>query len=159
MWFNFQTNCYEEAVGALIVYAVYRSRDKRFKVSMDMWGVIERAVKSVAKRASDLDVFIERLKPKLSCPTIKPQFSQTLLDIPVDFIALPDGGYIRREEKGKREFLVDVLEGVEHKAVLENLYKKSSKIILLVRDRLERERPLEAHFSKIEEEEVSNDSK
>lgn len=161
MFYNFQTDCFEEATASLIVYAVYRSRDlKKFKVSPDMWGIIERAVKSVAKRAEDLDVFIEKLKPKLACSTIKPQFAQTILDIiPIEMIALPDGGFVKREEKGKRRFLVDVLAEVDHKIVLENLYKKSSKIILLVRDRIEREKPLEGQFTSFDSDEVKEEIK
>lgn len=152
MFYNFQTDCFEEATAALLVYAVYRSRDtKKFKVSLDMWGIIERAVKSVAKRSEDLDIFLEKLKPKLCCSSIRPQFMQTILDIPVEMIALPDGCFVKREEKGKRRFLVDVLNEVDNKTVLENLYKKTSKVILLVRDRIEREKPIESQFIKDDE--------
>ena len=74
MYYNFDTSDENAAVAALLVYATYRSRDlKRFKVNPEMWSTIERAVKSVAKRAPDLGEFLERLKPKLSCSSIKPR--------------------------------------------------------------------------------------
>jgi len=150
MYFNFMTDTFEEAVGALLVYATWRSRDiKKMKITPDIWGYVERSVKSVAKRAMDLDCFLENLKPKLHCPTIKPAFSQTILDIPVEMIALGDGSFVKREEQGRRRFLVDVLAEVDHQTVLANLYRKTSKIILLVRDRCERERPLEGTFQKL----------
>lgn len=47
MIYNFDTNAQHEAVSALLVYAVYRSRDrKRFKVTPEMWGQIERFCKA-----------------------------------------------------------------------------------------------------------------
>ena len=54
MIYGFDTQDKEAATAALIVYAIYRSRDiKRFKVSTQMWGQIERFVKSSAKRAKN----------------------------------------------------------------------------------------------------------
>lgn len=156
MYYNFDTDRQEAAVAALLVYAIYRSRDvKRFKVTPDMWGIIERAVKSTAKRARDLGEFIERLKPKLMCSTIHPRWAQTLPEGVVTMKALPDGSFAQVEEKGKRQFLTDVLQEVDHQQVLDALYRQTALVILLVRDRLEREKPIEARF---EVEEVELDA-
>ena len=38
---------------------------------------------------------------------------------------------------------MQILEEIDHQAVLDILYKKTSWLIALVRDRLEREKPLE----------------
>ena len=47
MFYGFDTSSEEAAIGALLVYGIYRSRDmKRFKITPDMWGVIERVVKA-----------------------------------------------------------------------------------------------------------------
>lgn len=151
MYYNFDTDDHGSAVAALLVYAVYRSRDsKRFKVSMDMWGIIERAVKSVAKRAADLGEFIEKLKPKLMCSTIQPRWAKTIPDGLVSMKLLPDGCIVEVADKGKRQFLTDVLQEVDHREVLDILYKKTALVILLVRDRLEREKPIEAKFETME---------
>lgn len=144
MYYGFITSDENAAIGALLVYGIYRSRDyKRFKVTPDMWGMIERAVKSAAKRALDLNDFIEKLKPKLHCSTIKPQYMMgheklTMMKDP------RTGEIIELKEQGKRKFWVELLEDADHEMVLKRLYERTSLIIALVRDRLEREKPLEA---------------
>ena len=140
--YGFKTSDRAEATGALLVYAIYRSREPgRLKVTPDLWGRVERAVKSAAKRADDLGDFIERLKPKLGCSTIRPQHART---VPEDVLTLvPDGhgGFIERGDKGEpRQFLTELLEDVDHEQVLDVLYRKAAVEILLVRDRLEREK-------------------
>lgn len=153
MYYNFDTGDEHQATAALLVYAVYRSRDtRRFKVTPDMWGQIERAVKSSAKRAQDLGDFIERLKPKLHCATIQPRWARTIPDGIVSMREMPDGSFAEVQDLGQRQFLTDVLGNIEHQEVLENLYRKTALTILLVRDRLEREKSLEAALYEKEEE-------
>jgi len=156
MYYGFDTSDENAAIGALLVYGIYRSRDvKRFKVSPDMWGMIERAVKSCSKRSMDLNDFIERLKPKLHCSTIKPQFMKTDLNTLTMHHNPETGEIIHIKDEGKREFWTRLLEECDHKTVLERLYGRTSLIIALVRDRLERERPLEIKgIIKEEEEEI-----
>jgi hypothetical protein len=154
MIYNFDTSDENAATGAFLVYAVYRSRDmKRFKITPGMWDTIERAVKSVAKRAEDLPEFIEKLKPKLACASIKPKWAKTVPDDMVDLITMmknPDGSlYQVGAADEKRQFLTDVLESADHRAVLDVLYKKAAYVVLLVRDRLEREKPYEAQFEDV----------
>jgi hypothetical protein len=149
MYYNFDTKDREHAVAALLVYAIYRSRDvKRFKVSPDMWGQVERATKGAAKRAGDLGDFIEKLKPKLHCATIQPRWAKTLPDGLKTMQIQDDGSIIEVADMGRRQFLMDVLQEINHKAVLEVLYKKTALVVLLVRDRLEREKPMEAFIIK-----------
>lgn len=153
--YNFDTSNENAATAALLVYAIYRSRNvKRFKVTPDMWGMIERAVKSASKRAGDLGDFIEKLKPKLHCETIHPRWQKTDPFSEEDkrlinMVAMSDGSFVEIGEKGKgkRQFLVGVLEEVDHRAVLDFLYRKTALVILLVRDRLEREKPIEAKLT------------
>lgn len=147
MYYNFDTDDHTAATAALLVYAVYRSRDsKRFKVTPDMWGMIERATVSASKRAPDLADFIQKLKPKLHCPTIHPRWAKTVPDGVVSMKMMPDGTIAQVEDKGRRQFLTDVLQEVDHREVLDYLYRKAALVILLVRDRLEREKPIEAKF-------------
>lgn len=153
MYYNFDTDRHEAATAALLVYAIYRSRDlKRFKITPDMWGIIERAVKSTAKRARDLGEFIEKLKPKLMCSTIHPRWANTLPEgmETVAMKPLPDGSFAEIREQGRRQFMTDLLQEVDHKEVLDVLYRQAALVILLVRDRLEREKPYEAKFEEVE---------
>ncbi|MDF1578607.1 MAG: hypothetical protein P1P81_09230 [Desulfobulbales bacterium] len=113
---DFATDNQASATAALLVYAAYRSRDqRRFKASTDMWAKIERFVKAAAKRAESLPRFLENLKPRLSCPNVRPS---TL----------------------KPVSLADLQAPSDTPAVLAVLYKETAWVILLVRDRLERER-------------------
>jgi len=153
MYFNFQTDDHSAATAALIVYAIYRSRNKkRFKITTDMWGIIERAIKSKAKRAEDLYDFMEKLKPRLACESIHPRWAKTLPDeeIMKSLTYGPNGEIIEIEEKGKRQFMTELLGEADHKEVLNWLEKKANYIVLLVRDRLEREKPIETKFNIIE---------
>ncbi|MFZ5687858.1 MAG: hypothetical protein ACOY9Y_06660 [Bacillota bacterium] len=147
MYYNFDTEHQGTAVAALLVYAIYRSRDsKRFKVSPDMWGMIERAVGSAAKRALDLADFIQKLKPRLHCATIHPRWAKTMPDGVVSMKMMPDGSFVQVADQGRRQFLADVLQEVDHREVLDILYRKTALVVLLVRDRLEREKPIESKF-------------
>lgn len=148
MYYNFDTDDHGAAVAGLLVYAIYRSRNlKRFKITPDMWSMIERAVKSASKRAADLGDFIEKLKPKLHCETIQPRWANTMPEGVVTMKLNPDTGeFIQVQDKGRRQFLTDVLQEVDHRQVLDLLYRKTALVVLLVRDRLEREKPVEAKF-------------
>jgi len=156
MYYGFETNSEDAAIGALIIYGIYRSRDmKRFKVTPDMWGIIERACKSSAKRALDLHDFIEKLKPRLMCSTLKPKWMATDPETITMAVDRETGELIQKQDKGRRQFWVGILEQVNHGPILEILYQKTSWVIALVRDRLEREKPLEVSgIIKEDEEEI-----
>ena len=126
MLIGFDTERPDAAAAACLVYSVYRARDvRRFKVDMDMWNRIERFTKASAKRAASLAEFVERLKPRLSCEGLRP--------LPV---AAADG------VPAHRDFLIDVLgrPAAAPGDVLRALYRETSLCVLLVRERLEREK-------------------
>lgn len=138
MLYQFDTEDRATATAALCVYAVYRSRNKaRYKVKVDMWSQIERFVKAAAKRANSLGEFLEALKPRLACESISPKA------MAVGTMPVADGFDLRLSPPG-REFLTAVVSQVDQAAVLRLLYRETTWIVLLVRDRLERERPVEA---------------
>lgn len=151
MTYGFDTSDDAAATGALIVYAIYRSRDtRRYKVTPDMWSQIERFTKAAAKRATTLARFIEALKPRLSCGTIQPRWMEAGITGVVPLGATGHGEYVQLATQQGREFLTAVVEQADQAAVLDKLYRETAWIVLLVRDRLERERPLEARFAKQE---------
>jgi hypothetical protein len=145
LYYNFDTSDEASAIGATFVYGIYRSRDtKRFKVTPSMWGQIEQGVKSAAKRAIDLNDFIEKLKPKLSCSSVQPRWMPGRDNWVTMAVDSKTGEVVSVNDQGRRVFWTSLLEEVDHRFVLERLYKRTSLIIALVRDRLERERPLES---------------
>lgn len=50
------------------------------------------------------------------------------------------------DQAEQREFLTGVLARVDQRRVVDLLYRQTAYCVLLVRDRLERERPIEARF-------------
>lgn len=158
MYYGFDTSNEFAGIAALVVYGIYRSRDvRRFKVTPDMWATIERAVKSSAKRALDLHDFIEKLKPKLMCASIQPRWMSTDPKT-ITMVRDETGTFIQKGEEGRRQFWVEILEQVDHELVLKILREKTAWVIALVRDRIERERPLEAAgFIKDDEAEVAEE--
>lgn len=146
MIYNFDTDDTNAATAALLVYAIYRSRDlKRFKITPDLWAQIERFAKASAKRARDIPEFIEQLKPRLACATIHPRTMEAGIK-GLQAITNADGRTEYIQSGDSREFLTGVLRECDPRNVLERLYKNTAWVVLLVRDRLERERPLESKW-------------
>jgi hypothetical protein len=144
MFYGFDTDDEATATAAQIVYTVYRSRDQRkLKVTPGFWGIIERHVKSTAKRAETLGEFIERLKPRLGCSSISPKWATTGLPQEARYEKAQDGSLIELADKGRKTFLLDAINHTDQAAVLEVLYGMAALVVLLVRDRLEREKPLD----------------
>lgn len=151
MIYNFDTENEDLALASLLVYAIYQSRDKnKFKVTPDMWGIIERQVKSSSKRAITILDFLEKFKSKIKCSTIAPRYMRTSSNAEV---LVPDGhgGFISRREEKINSFWTQEIEKADDKKVLNELYKHTNFVILLVRERLEREKILR-EFGKLEEE-------
>lgn len=126
MKYGYDTDRDDAAVAAFLIYSVYTSRDRaRLKISMDLWSRIERFVKAASKRAQTLPEFVERLKPRLCCETLRP-------------IRIPstDG------QEDTREFLTGVLgrPAADPALVLRALFRETSLCVLLVREKLEREK-------------------
>lgn len=147
-FYGFDTDDRDLATAALCVYAIYRSRDrKRFKITPDLWAQIERFVKASAKRADSIPRFLEALKPRLACDTIHPRaMAVGVKGVPT--VTFSDGSFaeLGSEQAEQREFLTGVLAGCDQRRVIDALYRETAWVILLVRDRLERERPVEARF-------------
>ena len=160
MIFGFDTNDQDEATAALLLYVVYRSRDRqRFKVSPDMWERIERFTKDAAKRSVTLPQFIEELKSsrRLYAPSLHPRYLEVGMagEIPLVTVNKPDGTLsyaIQLPDKPAemREFGIKVIQQANARSVLSLAYRSTAYVVLLVRDRLERESPIEQQFDLIE---------
>ena len=161
MIYGFDTSDEAAATGALLVYAIYRSRDRhRYKITPDMWAQIERFAKDAAKRARSLPAFIETLKPRLSCGAIHPRWmaiGETPTDVPMIAITKPNGSVAAFVQPPaaveRREFLTALIERSDARAVVRVIYDHTAWVVLLVRDRLEREKPLEAMLERLDAEE------
>ena len=143
MIYGFDTTDEAAATAALVVYAIYRSRDKkRYKVSPSMWEQIERFIKSSAKRAETIPTFIEKFKPKVMCGTISPRWCEAGVMNDIGLVSMGDGSLLGVSDDDRREFLTPIIAKCNEPAV-RWLYKEPSWIVLLVRERLEREKTIE----------------
>lgn len=156
MIFGFDTNNRDAATAALLVYAVYRSRDiGRFEIRFDMWDRIERAIKNAAKRAKTLPEFLEALKPRLACGALKPRWLEIGANGTVPMIAIHnEGGGVKEfiqpaADPDAREFLTGIFEEANARAVIRKLYRETTWISALVRNRLESEKPIESMIDKL----------
>lgn len=143
MIYGFETNNENLALSSLLVYAVFKSRDtSKFKVTPDMWGIIERQVKASAKRSISILDFLENFKKKLKTSSIQPRFMNYDNKKEKITIELEDGTLVEREEKRKNYFWTNEIENADNRAVLNELYNHTNFVILLVREKLEIEKKL-----------------
>lgn len=164
MIYGFDTEDENAAVGALLVYATYRSRDiSKFKGSAsDYWGQIERFIKRSAKPSRRLGEFLERLKKDLSCASVKPRWMEIgHQHNPVMIIRREEDGRIKEliepSTDQRREFLTHIFETADHRSALKLLYSETGWITALVRDRLEREKPIESALTAADVDETPQD--
>lgn len=88
----------------------------------------------------------------MACDTINPRWSSTG-NISANAIYNEDGSFIVKGESSQsRDFMLEITEAAPEKqeTIVATVYEQTQRIILLVRDRLERERPYESDF-KVEE--------
>lgn len=140
MLLGFNTGNEIKAKAAMLVYVVYKSRDvKRGPSGLDMWGQIERFAKAAAKRSEGIDDFVNSFKRKMACSTINPHWMRN--DISSTNAILKGDGTIMSFGGDLRAFGLEIFDDEENgKSVVDCIYNKTQIIILLVRDRLEREK-------------------
>lgn len=166
MIYGFDTSDEPAAIAALMVYVVWRSRDRvRFKITPDVWGQVERFVKDAAKRAKTLPDMLEGLKRpgRMNAPTLHPRYMEVGAkgEIPMVAVVGEDGRlkeaiqFSTDRELGLREFGTRVFERADARAVIRAAYANTGFVVLLVRDRIEREKPIEAQFETMIEGEVA----
>ncbi|MEK3645844.1 hypothetical protein [Aeribacillus sp. FSL M8-0235] len=116
-----------------------------------MWGQIERFTKVSAKRATTIGAFLETFKRKMACESINPKWCDSGSQV---MSAIEDelGNIIISGERG-RQFLTEIIESGKDQEILHQLYKETARVIMLVRDRLEREKPIESKLEEIIESE------
>ena len=140
MLLGFNTENEIKAKAAMLVYVIYKSRDaKRGPSGLDMWGQIERFAKAAAKRSEGIDDFVNSFKRKIACSTINPYWMRN--DISATNAAVLKDGSIMSFVGDLRVFGLEIFDDEANgKEIVECLYSKTQIVILLVRDRLEREK-------------------
>jgi hypothetical protein len=139
MRFGFDVDDEDTAVACVLVYAVWRSRNPaRLKITPDVWSKIERWVRASAMRSNTLPRFVDLFKRSVGCDTLAPRWMAAAMAGEFPSRANPE------QSPPRREFLTSVMGYGRQREVLRILERETAYVIALVRERLERERPLEA---------------
>lgn len=87
----------------------------------------------------------------MACESINPKWCDSGSQV---MSAIEDelGNIIISGERG-RQFLTEIIESGKDQEILHQLYKETARVIMLVRDRLEREKPIESKLEEIIESE------
>lgn len=141
MLLGFETDNEVKAKAAFIIYVIYKSRDvKRGPSGVDMWGQIERFAKASAKRSDGIDDFVNSFKRKMACATINPRWMKNDGAAANAYVTKNNEIMVFNNSES-RTFGLDVFDDEEKgREIVDCIYNKTQIIILLVRDRLEREK-------------------
>lgn len=147
MIYHFDTEDESAGTAALLLYATWRSRDSsRFKITPDVWDQVTRFVKASAKRSRSIPEFLDSLMPRLCAGSLKPKWLSVGYRGLTAFDNHGVTEYLDAGGSDRREFMTGVLEHADHREVLARLFKETAWVVLLVRDRLEREKSLESYL-------------
>lgn len=151
MKYHFDTTDESAAVAALLVYAVWRSRDiSKFKVTPEVWEQATRFIKASAKRAETITQFLESLMPRFCTTVLKPKW----LEVGYRGITSLSNGEYMQSNAPRREFLTGLINESDHAEVISRLFNETAWVVLLVRDRLEHEKRFENDVAAIEDQEL-----
>ncbi|KQQ90968.1 hypothetical protein [Aureimonas sp. Leaf324] len=129
-----------------------------------MWARIERFVKDSAKRSKTLPAFIEALKPRLACETISPRWMRIGSNGEVPLLAVHDAEtgalreYVQIDDPDRREFPTKLVERSDARQTIQRLFSETAWVVMLVRDRIEREKPAEKRLTAAVDAEIEGEA-
>jgi len=118
-----------------------------------MWSQIERFVRRAAKRADGIGDFLKSLKPLMGCGAINPHWSRSG-NPAMNAVQFEDGSiFVHGGDDEPRDFMLSITEASPERQqqIVNILYDQTQRIILLVRDRLEREKPFDPKITEVTE--------
>lgn len=133
MQLNFETDNVTRARAALLLYAIYRSRDKNSSLNgLETWNRLESYCKGACRKSSTTSEFVTKFKEMSKTGAIKPKY---LTGGTNGMQMLPDGTIVESSEA--KEFHTEILEDDSIRDVIEKEYPL---IVMLVRERIQREK-------------------
>ncbi len=131
MYYNFDTDDLTRAKAALLLYAMYRSRDKQSSLNgVDTWTRFTAYIQGACLKSSTTAEFVQAFCKKARVSAIKPRYLDT-----GDPVRMPDGEMI--EAEGVHDYRAGI---VEDNSLLPVLNRENVYLTLLVRERIQRER-------------------
>lgn len=89
----------------------------------------------------------------MACETINPKWCESM-DVGFNAIIRNDGTIEQYGNDSKRNFLTEIIESGNDLKITEAIYKETGRVVMLVRERLEREKPIEKQMEEIIEGEI-----
>ena len=133
MYYKFNTDDRDRARAALLIYALYKSRDESSPMTgVDTWSRVESACIGACKKSSTTSEFVTQFKKIAKVGSIKPRYLATR---DKGFAEMEDGSLIQMS--GVKEYRTDIIEDDEVRRTIEKDYPL---LVLLVRDRIQREK-------------------
>lgn len=132
MLYNFDTSEKKRARAALLIYALYKSRDPSSPLNgLETWSRAESFCKAACLKSSTTAEFVTKFKEMSKIPSIKPFY----LTDPDGFVQMPDGSVVQSD--AVRDYKLDIFEDDDVRNTIETEYPI---IVMLVRERIQREK-------------------
>lgn len=132
MLYNFDTSKKKRARAALLIYALYKSRDLSSPINgLETWSRAESFCKAACLKSSTTAEFVTKFKEMSKIPSIKPFY----LTDPDGFVQMPNGSVVQSD--AVRDYKLDIFEDDDVRNTIETEYPI---IVMLVRERIQREK-------------------
>lgn len=132
MLYNFDTSDAGRARAALLIYALFKSRDAGSPLNgLETWTRAESFCKAGCLKSSNTAEFVTRFKEMAKIPSIKPYY----LTGSDGLVQMPDGSVIQSDKI--RDYKMDIF---EDDSIRETIEREYPIIVMLVRERIQREK-------------------
>mgnify|MGYP004534993973 CR=1 FL=1 len=132
MLYKFDTESVEHAKCALLMYALYKSRDKNSPLNgIETWDRFNSFVRGACLKSTNMREFVQNFCRKAKIESIKPYILAT-----DDLVVLPDTGEVI-QSKEWRNYNINIF---EDDSLLNIINNETLYIITLVRERIQREK-------------------
>lgn len=132
MQFGFDTDSEVRGRAALLLYAMYRSRSEASALNgLETWNRFASFTKGAALKATTTAEFCDQFCKMAKVPSVKPRY----LKSDDGMVFMPDGSII--QSTGVDDYKIEI---VEDNSLLKLFEKESQLLVMLVRERIQREK-------------------
>lgn len=132
MLYKFDTESVDHAKCALLLYALYKSRDKNSPLNgVETWERFNTFVRGACLKSTNMREFVQNFCRKAKIESIKPYYLST-----DNLIVMPDTGEVIVSEEW-RNFNISIFEDDD---LLDIINRETLYIITLIRERIQREK-------------------
>ncbi len=135
MYYNFDTDRVERAKAALLLYAMYRSRNKNSMLNgKETWDLFGRCVRGASLKSNTTAEFMQNFCKMAKVDSVKPKYLASEGGLTV----LPTGEVV--ESSQYKDFKLKI---IEDDSLLGLFATEGLTLIMLVRERIQREKATE----------------